>query len=367
MVDARTVGLTDLVEVIDNGSDAPGTLLDDCSPAFRRPLRRGRPHHRQGPGQLRVAQRRARPIYFLFKVKCSVVADQWASPRARTWSRVEPLSTSHASRDRSDVDAAWEYARVLVDRGDVSVLSHQQAPPGVARVITPCATSGCRLELVTASNRDGNESCTSSVRWALTGRRGPGHSAEQVCLASPRRAPPVRALVPQNDHPPSPYALTGPRDQREMGPVRRHLDLLYPWLRPDFAARRSRPGLHRADAGPGPAIPIVLSGRDLLAGAQTGTGKTAAFVLPMLDGLHARRESGHRKVRALVVVPTRELALQVEQSVRTYGGRSPIRSVAIYGGVRMDRQVRSLRKWPEIDRGHAGSPARPRAPGDRST
>jgi ATP-dependent RNA helicase RhlE len=96
------------------------------------------------------------------------------------------------------------------------------------------------------------------------------------------------------------------------------------------------------------AIPIILSGRDLLAGAQTGTGKTAAFVLPMLDGLHARRQSGFRKVRALVVVPTRELALQVEQSVRTYGGRSPIRSVAIYGGVRMDRQVRSLRKWPEI-------------------
>ena len=96
------------------------------------------------------------------------------------------------------------------------------------------------------------------------------------------------------------------------------------------------------------AIPLVLSGRDLLAGAQTGTGKTAAFVLPMLDSLRASRTSGHRTIRGLVVVPTRELALQVEQSVRTYGGRDPIRSVAIYGGVRMDRQVRSLRKWPEI-------------------
>ncbi len=96
------------------------------------------------------------------------------------------------------------------------------------------------------------------------------------------------------------------------------------------------------------AIPLILAGRDLLAGAQTGTGKTAAFVLPMLDGLRERRESGHRKIRALVVVPTRELALQVEASVRAYGGHSPIRSVAIYGGVRMDRQVRSLRQWPEI-------------------
>ena len=96
------------------------------------------------------------------------------------------------------------------------------------------------------------------------------------------------------------------------------------------------------------AIPIIREGRDLLAGAQTGTGKTAAFVLPLLDGLRDRRQSGLRKVRGLVVVPTRELALQVEQMVRTYGGRKPIRSVAIYGGVSMDRQVRSLRKWPEI-------------------
>jgi len=96
------------------------------------------------------------------------------------------------------------------------------------------------------------------------------------------------------------------------------------------------------------AIPIIRRGRDLLAGAQTGTGKTAAFVLPMLDGLRDRRTSGHRRIRGLVVVPTRELALQVEASVRVYGGRTPIRSVAIYGGVRMDRQVRSLRQWPEI-------------------
>ncbi len=96
------------------------------------------------------------------------------------------------------------------------------------------------------------------------------------------------------------------------------------------------------------AIPIIRRGHDLLAGAQTGTGKTAAFVLPMLDGLRDRQTSGHRRVRGLVVVPTRELALQVEASVRIYGGRKPIRSVAIYGGVRMDRQVRSLRQWPEI-------------------
>jgi len=96
------------------------------------------------------------------------------------------------------------------------------------------------------------------------------------------------------------------------------------------------------------AIPIVLGGRDLLAGAETGTGKTAAFVLPMLQGLHERRNGGPRRVRALVIVPTRELALQVEESVRIYGKHRPIRSVAIYGGVRMDRQVRALRHGAEI-------------------
>ncbi len=96
------------------------------------------------------------------------------------------------------------------------------------------------------------------------------------------------------------------------------------------------------------AIPVILSGRDLLAGAQTGTGKTAAFVLPMLQTLNERRVPGPRRVRGLVVVPTRELALQVEQSVRTYGAHRPIHSAAIYGGVRMDRQVRALRNGAQI-------------------
>jgi ATP-dependent RNA helicase RhlE len=105
------------------------------------------------------------------------------------------------------------------------------------------------------------------------------------------------------------------------------------------------------------AIPIVLEGRDLLAGAQTGTGKTAAFVLPMLQRLEAgrvpdRAEPGgrpvRRPVRALVLAPTRELALQVEESVRTYGARRPIRSVAIYGGVGFDPQVRAIRAGAEI-------------------
>jgi ATP-dependent RNA helicase RhlE len=97
------------------------------------------------------------------------------------------------------------------------------------------------------------------------------------------------------------------------------------------------------------AIPLVLAGRDVLAGAQTGTGKTAAFVLPMLQRLHASRpQGGPRVIRALILTPTRELALQVEESVRTYGAQNPIRSTTIYGGVGFDPQVRALRAGPEI-------------------
>ena len=97
------------------------------------------------------------------------------------------------------------------------------------------------------------------------------------------------------------------------------------------------------------AIPLVLDGRDVLAGAQTGTGKTAAFVLPMLQRLHASRPtSGPRVIRALILTPTRELALQVEESVRTYGAQNPIKSTTIYGGVGFDPQVRALRAGPEI-------------------
>jgi len=96
------------------------------------------------------------------------------------------------------------------------------------------------------------------------------------------------------------------------------------------------------------SIPLVLAGRDLLAGAQTGTGKTAAFVLPMLQRLHASRPAGPRVIRALILAPTRELALQVEESVRTYGAQNPIRSTTIYGGVGFDPQVRALRAGPEI-------------------
>jgi ATP-dependent RNA helicase RhlE len=93
------------------------------------------------------------------------------------------------------------------------------------------------------------------------------------------------------------------------------------------------------------AIPAVLAGRDVLAGAQTGTGKTAGFVLPMLQKLGSR---GARNPRALVLTPTRELAAQVEQSVKDYGKYVDLRSQAIFGGVSERPQIDKARHGCDI-------------------
>jgi len=97
------------------------------------------------------------------------------------------------------------------------------------------------------------------------------------------------------------------------------------------------------------AIPVVLSGKDVLAGAQTGTGKTAGFTLPMLQMLsNAAPAKGKRPVRALVLTPTRELAAQVGQSVETYGKNLPLRSAVIFGGVNINPQIGKLRGGVDI-------------------
>jgi ATP-dependent RNA helicase RhlE len=100
------------------------------------------------------------------------------------------------------------------------------------------------------------------------------------------------------------------------------------------------------------AIPAVLKGGDLLAGAQTGTGKTAGFVLPMLQRLMAQPQKkdarGRVAIRCLILTPTRELAAQVEESVRTYGKHVPLTSMVMFGGVGMQPQVDRLRKGVDI-------------------
>ena len=98
------------------------------------------------------------------------------------------------------------------------------------------------------------------------------------------------------------------------------------------------------------AIPVILQGRDIFAGAQTGTGKTAGFTLPLLQLLNSRPSlsPARRPVRALILVPTRELAAQVEQSVLTYGKHLPLKSTVVFGGVSINPQIQKLRSGVDI-------------------
>ena len=107
-----------------------------------------------------------------------------------------------------------------------------------------------------------------------------------------------------------------------------------------------------ADETPSPiqaaAIPPVLSGRDLMGCAQTGTGKTAAFALPMLDRLTANAPRKKGAIRALILTPTRELALQIGESFDAYGKYLKLRSTVIFGGVGQAPQVEALKKGVDI-------------------
>jgi ATP-dependent RNA helicase RhlE len=101
------------------------------------------------------------------------------------------------------------------------------------------------------------------------------------------------------------------------------------------------------------AIPVVLAGRDLLGAAQTGTGKTAGFTLPLLQRLAEKANSGSHSparhpVRALIVTPTRELAAQVEEDVRTYGKHLSLKSTLVFGGVGIQPQIDALRRGVDV-------------------
>ena len=97
------------------------------------------------------------------------------------------------------------------------------------------------------------------------------------------------------------------------------------------------------------SIPVVLSGRDLLACAQTGTGKTAAFTIPLLQMIHASvNDSRERGISALVLTPTRELAIQIEESIRAYGRFLHLKHTVVYGGVSQVNQVKAIRSGVDI-------------------
>ncbi len=98
------------------------------------------------------------------------------------------------------------------------------------------------------------------------------------------------------------------------------------------------------------SIPILLQGKDLLGCAQTGTGKTAAFAIPILQNLYLNKqqEKGKRKIKALIVTPTRELAIQIADSFTTYGKYTGIVNTVIFGGVKQGAQTRTLRQGVDI-------------------
>jgi ATP-dependent RNA helicase RhlE len=121
-------------------------------------------------------------------------------------------------------------------------------------------------------------------------------------------------------------------------------------LSPSLCTPLARLGYSRPTPVQSESIPVVLGGRDMLARAQTGTGKTAAFGLPMIDRLlfRDRRRSQMRQPRGLILVPTRELALQVHKAIATYGLPARLRTSAIFGGVPMRAQTQDLQRGTDI-------------------
>ncbi|MEC7987777.1 MAG: DEAD/DEAH box helicase, partial [Myxococcota bacterium] len=124
-------------------------------------------------------------------------------------------------------------------------------------------------------------------------------------------------------------------------------------IRPELRSRINELGYTKATPIQEKAIPLILEGKDVLGGAQTGTGKTAAFVLPLLDKL-SRNRSFFLDPRALIMAPTRELAAQVEESVRSYGQNLNLRSTVIYGGVGINPQIERIEGGLDIIVGTPG-------------
>jgi len=119
-------------------------------------------------------------------------------------------------------------------------------------------------------------------------------------------------------------------------------------LRPELLEAVAAKGYKTPSPIQAKAIPAVLSGRDIMGAAQTGTGKTAGFTLPMLQRLADGKPAASNLVRALVLTPTRELAAQVQESVTTYGQHLPLRSAVVYGGVSINPQMQALRRGADI-------------------
>lgn len=141
-----------------------------------------------------------------------------------------------------------------------------------------------------------------------------------------------------SDHPPFPWVALFQSGSMSFD----HLGLSEPLLRAVREQGYTSPSPIQAQA-----IPVVLEGRDLMAAAQTGTGKTAGFTLPLLQQMQGET-AGPRQIRALVLTPTRELAAQVGESVADYGRHLGLRSAVVFGGVNINPQIRTLAAGVEI-------------------
>jgi len=126
-------------------------------------------------------------------------------------------------------------------------------------------------------------------------------------------------------------------------------------LAPEILRAVAESGYSKATAIQNQAIPIILEGRDIMAGSQTGTGKTAAFTLPLLQRLsqhpphkYAQNERQRRCIRALILTPTRELAAQIQESVRNYSKHLHLKSTVIFGGVNISQQIKRLQHGVDI-------------------
>ena len=118
-------------------------------------------------------------------------------------------------------------------------------------------------------------------------------------------------------------------------------------LQPELVSAVESRGYEKSTPIQEKAIPSILAGHDLLGKAQTGTGKTAAFTLPMLQLLN-RRKNPDKKIRALVLVPTRELAAQVDECVRDYGKNLDLKALCVFGGVPINPQFKALKRGIDI-------------------
>ncbi|WP_410483319.1 DEAD/DEAH box helicase [Teredinibacter sp. KSP-S5-2] len=136
---------------------------------------------------------------------------------------------------------------------------------------------------------------------------------------------------------------TKPSTSKPSGPAFNQLGLSEPILKAIAESGYTTPSPIQAQA-----IPVVLQGKDLMAAAQTGTGKTAGFTLPILQQLLKGESAKANQARVLILTPTRELAAQIGESVETYGRYLPFRSAVVFGGVKINPQMMTLRKGVDI-------------------